>query len=108
MLILKIKPHKLYYLKLMACCQTEQEGAKLKGNNTIPKRNKFDTLTEEKEPLLNISDHIENGLDIIDSKSLGPMGSEEFKSSSFNKPYEGPFSNAVDSDRIFDGIKNKR
>jgi len=34
----------------MACCQTEQEGAKLKGNNTIPKRNKFDTLTEEKEP----------------------------------------------------------
>ncbi|KAL9404246.1 hypothetical protein Peur_001218 [Populus x canadensis] len=83
------------------------KGAKLKGNNIIPKRNKFDTLTEEKEPVLNISDHIENGLD-IDSKSLGPMGSEEFKSSSFNKPYEGPFSNAVDSDRIFDGIKNKR
>lgn len=80
----------------MACCQTEQEGAKLKGNNIIPKRNKFD-----------ISDHIENGLD-IDSKSLGPLGGEEFKSSSFNKPYEGPFSNAVDSDLIFDGIKNKR
>jgi hypothetical protein len=36
------------------------------------------------------------------------MGSEEFKSSSFNKPYEGPFAHAVDSDRIFDGIKNKR
>lgn len=56
--------------------------------------------------MLNISDHIENGLD-IDSKSLGPLGSGEFKSSSFNKPCEGPFSNAVDSDRIFDGIKNK-
>ncbi|KAL3611912.1 hypothetical protein D5086_002932 [Populus alba] len=40
------------------------EGAKLKGNNIIPKRN--------------ISDHIENGLD-IDSKSLGPLGRGEFQ-----------------------------
>lgn len=56
---------------------------------------------------MNISDHIENGLD-IDSKSLGPLGTGEFKPSSFNNPCEGPFSNAVDSDLIFDGIKNKR